>query len=316
MSTFAADAPPGAAVPGRVMYWLALATAAAMFPLIVVGAGVTSKDAGMAYRDGFYSDGHFWNPPFWFEHEATRWEHGHRLLGRAVGMLAIALAVVAWRRRGLARRMAIVTLLAIVAQGLLGYFRVAQISRPLAMVHGVGAQACFCVAAATALVASRAWAADCRRLVSRAGGLLQRLCLAGVAAIFLQVASGAALRHFPSNAALIAHVLLAVLVTLLVGWIVLSVVGQHSLQCLPGKLGMLLGVLMVAQLLLGGASFLIVVMGVPAGDALLWAVPSAHVAAGALILACSVLLAACAYHMIRPADARQDALTAGAAVPA
>ena len=65
-----------------------------------------------------------------------------------------------------------------------------------------------------------------------------------------------------------------------------------------------------------GVMVLIVVMGIPAGDALLWAVPSAHVAAGALLLACSVLLSACAYHMIRPADALQDAPRAGAAVPA
>ena len=46
---------------------LAIAVACAVFPLIFVGAGVTSKDAGMAYADWPTSAGHLVNPPAWWQ---------------------------------------------------------------------------------------------------------------------------------------------------------------------------------------------------------------------------------------------------------
>ena len=62
-------------------FLVAVALAVALLPLIVVGAGVTSKDAGMAYPDWPTSGGHLVNPPGWWQGEKTLWEHGHRLLG-------------------------------------------------------------------------------------------------------------------------------------------------------------------------------------------------------------------------------------------
>ena len=110
-----------AATYGRRSHFLATLTACAVFPLVLVGAGVTSKDAGMAYPDGFVSNGHLvTNPPGWWASDDTRWEHGHRLLGRAVGLLAIAQVIVCWRRSRALRVASVVTLLMIMTQGLLG----------------------------------------------------------------------------------------------------------------------------------------------------------------------------------------------------
>ncbi len=60
----------------RLLHGIALATACAVFPLILVGAGVTSKDAGMAYPDWPTSGGHLVNPTAWWQQSDTRWEHG------------------------------------------------------------------------------------------------------------------------------------------------------------------------------------------------------------------------------------------------
>ena len=101
---------------GRALHVFAVLMACAVFPLIIVGAGVTSKEVGMAFPDGFTANGHFWtNPPGWFAAEDTRWEHGHRLLGRTVGILAIIVAIGCWRRGGAVRVVGAGTLLAALA---------------------------------------------------------------------------------------------------------------------------------------------------------------------------------------------------------
>ena len=105
------------------MHSVAVLTALAVFPLIFAGAGVTSQDAGMAYPDWPTSGGHLLNPPNWWHSIGTRWEHGHRLLGWAVGLLAIVLAVFSWKRGRAIRYVGLGTLLAITVQGVLGGLR-------------------------------------------------------------------------------------------------------------------------------------------------------------------------------------------------
>lgn len=269
---------------------LALMTACAVFPLIFVGAGVTSKDAGMAYRYGWLSDGYFWNPPDWTANEATLWEHGHRLLGRAVGLMAIALAVVSWRSDGVIRVMGIVSLLAIIAQGLLGIFRVDLISTKFAMIHGIGAQVCFCIVAATALITSRRWIGRADFTTVRAGNFLGKLTLVAVLFVFLQMVTGAAARHFAGDVAVGSHVFLAIAVTFLLGWVCMWVSGSFPASNLMGVLGRLISAAMVIQLMLGGASFLVVTLGAFQDPLVLWLVPTLHTAVGACLLVGCLLL--------------------------
>lgn len=292
----------GASEYRRGLHVLAVLTAAAVFPLIVVGAGVTSKDAGMAFPNGFTSNGYFLrNPPGWWDRDDTRWEHGHRLLGRTVGLLAIALAVGCWRRGGAVRAMGLAMLSAIVVQGLLGAFRVNEVSTGLAMFHGILGQLCFCLACATALVVGRSWRLESGRLEVEQAGFLQRLCVAGTVVCFLQLVSGAALRHFGGGVSLLAHILGVIGVTCVVGWVAMWVMGQGTGRHLLVRLGRVMAVLMVVQLMLGGFAFTVTVMGGSWSRFVLWAVPSAHVAVGALLLVSTVLTTMCAYRMVRPA---------------
>lgn len=286
----------------RVAFWLACVTAAAIFPLVFVGAGVTSKDAGMVFPDGFTANGYFLqNPPGWWDHDHMRWEHGHRLLGRAVGVLAIALSVASWTSRGVLRRMALATLAAIVIQGVMGALRVERVSTLLAMIHGVWGQLCFCLACVTALVASSAWSVR-RPVEAPAGGLLRKLGMVTTLAIVIQLVLGAALRHFSSSAALVGHILWAVVVALMAGWLALWIIGQFSVRGPVGFFGWSLGLLTALQVLLGGLAWIATQTGMAGSGPFVWIAPTLHTAVGALVLVCSVLLAVSLSRFIRAAS--------------
>src|SRR6266699_1579646 len=71
------------------LHRFALLVACATFFLIIAGALVTSHDAGLATSDWPRSNGQ------WFPKMVGNlfWEHGHRMVATAVGLLTIALAV-------------------------------------------------------------------------------------------------------------------------------------------------------------------------------------------------------------------------------
>lgn len=326
---------------------VAILTACMVFPLIFVGAGVTSKDAGMAYPNGFTSNGYLLlNPPGWWDRNDTRWEHGHRLVGRAVGVLAIVLAIGCWRYRGTIRILGICNLLAIITQGLLGAFRVNEVSTTLAMIHGVMGPMCFCLSCSVALVTGRSWgmAASSQvprssagatmpsgqsysRLVPEDGTVsvetngsptsIHRLCLIGTISAFAQLVSGAGLRHFGPSAMLLIHVLGAIVSTFLLGWMAMGLLAWHPCgERLPGRhpftwLGRAMAVLLVLQLFLGGAAFTVTLMGGRWSPFVQWVVPSVHVAVGAVLLAGAALVTMIMYRPFRPAvEVGGDAATA------
>lgn len=286
------------------LHTLAIVTAVAIFPLVLVGAGVTSKDAGMAFSDWPTSNGYFVNPPHWWQIDATRWEHGHRLIGWTVGMLAIALVATSWRSGGRTRLLAILVLLAIIVQGVMGGLRVNLISTKLAMLHGIWGQICFTLTCCMALVTSRTWVSGRAALKVPAGHALQKLCFAGAVATFIQLVLGAVLRHFASDSALIFHLLWAVVVALIAGWIVVWVIGVCRGRNLLETLGWILGGLMITQLLLGGLTWIATLAGGFGSPLAQWALPSAHVAVGALLLACTTLMMLSAFHLVQPVPVR------------
>src|SRR5947207_11938683 len=91
----------------RSLHVIALLTATATFPLIFMGGLVTSHSAGMSVPDWPNSYGYnmFLFPPrLWIG--GILYEHTHRMMGTAVGMLSIVLAASAgfteprpWARR-------------------------------------------------------------------------------------------------------------------------------------------------------------------------------------------------------------------------
>src|SRR5258706_448726 len=191
----------------RSLHVIALLTATATFPLIFMGGLVTSHGAGMSVPDWPNSYGYniFPFPPrLWIG--GILYEHTHRLMGTAVGMLSIVLALWAWRveSRRWVRWLATSVLLAVIFQGVLGGLRVVLIKLDLAIVHACVAQAFFCLAALVAVVTSRWWMEEkdlssTRNVVH--GRRLTAACRIAVIAIYAQLIIGAMMRHYQAGLA-------------------------------------------------------------------------------------------------------------------
>src|ERR1043165_10000327 len=96
----------------------AILVACATFFLIIAGALVTSHDAGLATSDWPLSNGQVFPKMV----GNLFWEHGHRMVATTVGILVIILNIWLWRseKRTWVRRLGLVALCAVIAQGLLG----------------------------------------------------------------------------------------------------------------------------------------------------------------------------------------------------
>jgi len=274
--------------------------ACAVLPLILAGAGVTSKGAGMIFPDWPTSDGHLLNPPGWWQVDAKFWEHGHRLLGWMVGMLAIGSVVACWRGTKAQRTLTLCALGAITVQGILGGLRVWEVSTLLAMLHGILGQACFCLACVAALYSTRAWVEHEAPVEAGSVVMLRRGCLVALGCTFVQLVVGAAYRHFGFAYALAGHLVWAVVVICVLGWLAMWIMEQYPNRPLFPTLGKAVAALVGLQMLLGGLALLVVMMGSEGSAFLKWAAPSAHVLVGAVLLACVLLLTLCSHKLLRP----------------
>jgi cytochrome c oxidase assembly protein subunit 15 len=296
--------------------WLhryAVFTACATFCLIIAGALVTSNDAGLAVPDWPLSYGSLMPPMV----GNIRFEHGHRMVAAFVGMLTIGLAVWLARceERRWVRRLGWGALAAVMAQGLLGgitvlFFLPAVIS----VSHACLAQIFFCLTVTLAIVTGRGWrepagAAD--RAADRDAPALAQLAALTVAAIFLQLILGAAFRH--KGFGIIPHLAGAAVVAAMVMWTFYRVMSRHSTE--PGltRPAALLGLLLLAQLLLGASSYIVreITRDAPQPMPVMVWVTTAHVATGALTLASGVWLLLSAHRFLGPARQAAFSLPGG-----
>src|SRR5437660_7165473 len=134
----------------------AVFVACATFFLIIAGANVTSHDAGLATSDWPLSNGQVFPKMV----GNLFWEHGHRMVATAVGLLTIALAVYIQARepRAWVKRLAWCALGAVIAQGLLGGLTV-KLNLPLIVsaAHATLAQLFFLITVSLAVFTSPRW---------------------------------------------------------------------------------------------------------------------------------------------------------------
>lgn len=209
-----AAAPSGQAVPpARWLHRGSILLVGLVWPLIWVGGLVTTYSAGMAVPDwpGTYGYNLFLYPyqTWLFGPFDLFIEHGHRLLGALVGMVAIGAVLLAalTEPRVWVRWLTGAILVAVIAQGALGGARVILADRGLAMLHGCTAEIFFAMCVGLMVVTSRWWWAQADRATgaATADGVPGRGLVAVAALLvlfsYLQVVLGAMLRHVQPTAA-------------------------------------------------------------------------------------------------------------------
>ncbi len=288
------------------LHRFAVFTAISTFCLIVAGALVTSNDAGLSVPDWPLSYGSLFPPMV----GNIRYEHTHRLIAGFVLVLLAGLAI--WLRRAEPRAwvrwLGYSALAAGVGQAILGGITVLFFLPTLVSVgHACLAQVIFSATVMLAIVTGRKWRNLPPAALDPNSPPLSQLAALTAGAVFLQLMMGAAFRH--NGFGILPHLVGAAIVTALVMWTLYRVISRHS-----GELGLmrpagLLGVLLMVQLLLGGASYLVLEATRDAPQPLPPMVYTtvAHVAGGALTLATSVWLLFAARRLLHTAENRREA---------
>jgi cytochrome c oxidase assembly protein subunit 15 len=288
--------------PSAGLHRFAVATAAATLLLIAAGGLVTSTESGLSVPDWPTTYG---QNPFTFPISkwvgGIRFEHSHRLIASAVGLLTVFLAVWLQRRedRLWVRRLGWAALAAVVAQGVLGGLTVLfLLPTPVSVAHACLAQTFFCLVVTLAIVTSPRF----RAAEAAAPSALSRAAAWTTGLVFLQLLAGAVMRHTKAGLAIpdfplalgrvvppiesfavaihFAHRLGALLVAAAAAVSVTR--AARSGRPALAKLGGLLALAVCAQIALGALTVL------SKKDVIL---TTAHVATGAIVLGVSLGLA-------------------------
>ena len=254
--------------------------------LVVAGATVTSKEAGLSVPDWPLSYGKLFPEMT----GGVLFETGHRMIATVVGFLTIILAVWLQRvdTRPWMRKLGWVALGSVVAQGLLGRMTVLMLQPPpVSVAHACLAQLFFSTTVAIALFTSRGWQQGASPVEDYGRPRLRTLAIVAPILVLGQVALGAAFRHRALS--LLPHILGAMVVTLailLVSTFVLQQFGKHP--ALRKAASVLLSVTGL-QVLLGVAAYYTRVQAeqIPLAMVL---TTVAHVSTGALTLASTFVL--------------------------
>jgi cytochrome c oxidase assembly protein subunit 15 len=278
----------------RAHHRFTVLAASCVFLLIIAGALVTSNEAGLSVPDWPTSFGSLYRLPPMVG--GVKFEHGHRMLAEAVGLLTIIVAVWTQKvdRRRWMRVLAWCALGTVIAQGILGGLTVLFYLPPaISTAHATLAQTFFCIMVAIAFFTSRSWVQapdpvvhlDDRPRLTTVAGLT-------VAAVWLQLIMGAAFRH--SGIRLLPHLVGAAVVLCMVSWLGIATLRRHGAVPQLARPAAALLMLLAVQITLGVASYITRVIwdqGAPAPLVSMIVSTVAHVACGALVLVTAVILA-------------------------
>ncbi len=248
--------------PRWLHYWAVL-TVCATVALLALGAVVTTFRVGMADPIWPTMPWHLllisWQEPS----PGFLIEHTHRLAGYIVGCCVIVLAIGLWRShpRRLLGWLGIAALLAVIAQGLLGGFRVrlnALVGTDLALVHGCFAQLVFGLLVGLAVLTSRNWSKVA--VPSFALGdiiRLRRWSLLTTGFVYGQLILGGFVRHTASGLGQRGHLLTAFAVLAMVVWLEKLIFESNASDGRLAFAGIVLATLVILQIGLGVEAWMI-----------------------------------------------------------
>jgi heme a synthase len=265
--------------------------------LLVAGALVTSNEAALAVPDWPTSYGGF-TPPMY---GGIFYEHSHRLIAGALGILLLVEAAIIWRyeeRRWL-RWFALAAVGGVVAQAILGGQVVIQLLHYwLPVLHACCAQIMFAAILCLAVFTSKWWTEDRPALDDRGGLSIHAIVITNAVVTFLQVFLGAGFRH--KDMPIWPHIVGAFVVLGVMIWTaaVLRRRFDVSRELTFGR--SLLHAMVGTQLLLGGAAYWsrLVTQDAPQPMPLMVVLTVVHTAFGALVFASSILVVLMCYRLV------------------
>jgi len=247
--------------PHRVAWVLACGA------LLVICSGglVTSYNAGMAVPNragpGAGSLFSFYPPGDWLAVWDVFLEHGHRLVGAVVAIVAVGLAVVLWLHDGRRwlRWLGAIAVGAVLVEGTLGGLRVLGDEILLAKVHAWIAPLLFALCGALVTVTSPRWLDRAGPKPHPAAQWVQNLAVAGAIGVYLQVVLAAQLRHVSPQGTsdgwfqlwVWLHLIVAGLVAAVLVWLMTLMARRLSDRPMLVRWGWLLVGLFLLQLVLG-----------------------------------------------------------------
>jgi cytochrome c oxidase assembly protein subunit 15 len=270
-------------------FWLhryAVLLAVCTLFLVVAGASVTSKEAGLSVPDWPLSYGQVMPQMT----GGVFFEHGHRMVATTVGFMTIILAV--WLARVETRKwmktLGFVALGAVIFQGLLGGLTVKLLLPPIVSIsHACLAQLFFSATVAIALFTSKGWHQGPEIVEDQGWPSLRSLAVMTPVLVLTQIALGAAFRH--RMIGVLPHVLFALVVTVAVLFVATFVIHQFPNHRALDASAKALLLVTLFQVMLGVAAYYTRLQAATAPLAMVLTTV-AHVATGGLTMASSVVL--------------------------
>jgi cytochrome c oxidase assembly protein subunit 15 len=280
--------------------------------LVTAGGMVTSTSSGLSVPDWPTTYGHqMFSFPLSQMVGPIFYEHGHRLIASAVGLLTIGLAIWLWRAdpRPWVRRLGWLALAAVIVQGVLGGVTVLLLLPDIVSISHAGlAQIFLCLTLTIALVTSNGWRRPVRPPVDDAS--LRRLLVTLTALVYVQILLGATMRHTAAGLAIpdfplsygrlippywtegiaihFAHRVGGLVVTAVAIWAFASIRRHHVARPELSRPAWLLMIVVLTQVTLG--AFVVLTGRQPIVNTL-------HVATGGIVLMTALFLTLRAYRV-------------------
>jgi len=265
--------------------------------LLVAGALVTSNDAALLVPDWPTSYGTF-TPPMY---GGILYEHSHRLVAGALGILLIIEAIVIWKyeQRRWLRWFALAAVGGVIAQAILGGQVVIQLLHYwLPVLHACFAQIMFGAILSLAVFTSKWWTDAHAVLEDRGSISIHSIVIVNAVVTFLQVFLGAGFRH--QDMPIWPHMAGALVVLGVMIWsaAVLRRRFDASRELAFGRT--LLHSTVSTQILLGGAAYWsrLITRDAPQPMPTMVLLTVVHTVFGALVFAASILVVLMCYRLV------------------
>jgi heme a synthase len=265
--------------------------------LLCAGALVTSEDAALAVPDWPLSYGSI-TPPMV---GGIAYEHSHRVIAVILGLLIIPLSILLWWKdeRPVVRWLGVAAVGGVILQGILGGLTVLKLLHYwFPVMHACLAQVMFVTLVSIAVVTSRWWVSERPQYEDKASPAIHTVVILNAAAIFLQIALGAAFRHKYSPVT--PHVIWAMGVMLVASWTATQLRKRFSNSPEISRIRAILHGIVGVQLLLGLGALWTRIRSVddPQPMAAVVITTVVHTVFGAVLFAVSILVVLFCYRLV------------------